>query len=132
MGQSGAGLLAPNLLSSHGVNRLDTVNCFSSTSFGDSDATIQANGVRPRTVWPMTCIHLRVLSPRVILVEEFGTLMGLITVKDVLKFIAVERGASSPSWNDRRGLDVLLEEAWLWIRQLLQRWVNCCRSPLRR
>jgi chloride channel 3/4/5 len=50
-------------------------------------------------------------SPRVILVEERGTLVGLVTVKDVLRFIATEKpGEHGPSWDERGGLDGLLEE----------------------
>lgn len=62
--------------------------------------------------------------------EELGSLIGLITVKDVLKFIAVERDISSPSWNGLRGVDVLFQEAWMWILQLLQGGMNWCHVAL--
>lgn len=58
--------------------------------------------------------------------------MGLITVKDVLKFIAVERGIPTPSWNDRRGLDVLFGEAWMWISHSWERCLTWSGSLLRR
>ncbi len=52
--------------------------------------------------------------PRVILVEDQGKLTGLVTVKDVLRFIATEKPQHSPSWDERGGLNNLLEEIWNW------------------
>jgi chloride channel 3/4/5 len=59
------------------------------------------------------------LSPRVILVEEFGTLVGLTTVKDVLHLEPYEQ-LNSPmiAWNDRGALDGALEELWMWLAHL--------------
>lgn len=54
-------------------------------------------------------------SPRVILVEEKGALIGLVTVKDVLRFIAKEKPDHEPSWDERGGLDGLLEELLTWF-----------------
>lgn len=71
-------------------------------------------------------------SPRVILVEEHGVLAGLVTVKDVLRFIATSP-AHEPSWDERGGLDGLLEELWTWGSDLGQRilsWTH--RIVLRR
>ncbi|KAG6920141.1 hypothetical protein DXG01_004907 [Tephrocybe rancida] len=51
------------------------------------------------------------MGPRVILVENHGVLTGLVTVKDVLKFIAT-KPAHEPSWVERGGLDGVLEEAY--------------------
>ncbi|KAF8520392.1 Cl-channel protein [Hysterangium stoloniferum] len=64
------------------------------------------------------------MGPRVILVEERGSLVGLITVKDVLKFIAMERGASSPSWNHQGGVGDMFEEAWSWISSFLFKFIT--------
>jgi chloride channel 3/4/5 len=62
--------------------------------------------------------------PRAILVEDHGVLSGLVTVKDVLKFIATEKPDHRPSWDERGGLDGLLEEVWTWangnISKILQ------------
>ncbi|KAF8197912.1 Cl-channel protein [Pholiota molesta] len=64
------------------------------------------------------------MGPRAILVEDHGVLSGLVTVKDVLKFIATEKPDHRPSWDERGGLDGLLEEVWTWangnISKILQ------------
>lgn len=70
--------------------------------------------------------------PRVILVEEHGLLVGLVTVKDVLRFIATEKPDHSPSWDERGGLDGLLEEAWTWASDAVYRTVSWGRRLLRR
>jgi len=66
-------------------------------------------------------------SPRVILVEDHGTLVGLLTVKDVLRFTHLHerkegRGAW---WNDRRiqGHEVggILDDIWIWAGAVLDR-----------
>jgi chloride channel 3/4/5 len=57
----------------------------------------------------------------VILVEEHGILVGLITVKDVLRFTAMEKPDSYPSWDERGGLDGMLEEIWTGTLTI---WVN--------
>lgn len=58
------------------------------------------------------------IRPRIILVEDHGVLAGLVTVKDVLKFIATEKLDHRPSWDERGGLDGLLEEMWTWGSRL--------------
>ncbi|KAF9264051.1 hypothetical protein L218DRAFT_998805 [Marasmius fiardii PR-910] len=57
------------------------------------------------------------LGPRVILVESQGFLVGLVTVKDVLRFIATEkhRSPQTDGWEERGGLDSVLEEIWVWM-----------------
>jgi len=60
------------------------------------------------------------MGPRVILVEDFGTLVGLTTVKDVLHLEAHEQ-PNSPiiAWRSNRGaLDGALEELWTWLADL--------------
>ena len=61
----------------------------------------------------MVMTYLR--RPRVILVEDQGKLVGLVTVKDVLRFIATEKPQHGPSWDERGGLNNLLEEVWNWV-----------------
>ncbi|KAJ3825344.1 Cl-channel protein [Lentinula raphanica] len=62
------------------------------------------------------------MGPRVILVEDFGCLVGLVTVKDVLRFIAMEKpGYHHPSWDERGGLDGLLEELWTTVKGVISR-----------
>jgi chloride channel 3/4/5 len=55
-------------------------------------------------------------SPRVILVEDFGTLVGLTTVKDVLH-LEPHGQLNSPmiAWSNRGALDGALEELWTWL-----------------
>ncbi|KAF8588706.1 Cl-channel protein [Ramaria rubella] len=90
----------------------------------------------PLTVSPQLPLEIvmqlfKRLGPRVILVEEHGSLVGLITVKDVLKFIACERGTSTSPWNDG-GLEGILEEAWMWMSQFVERGIDWSRSLLQR
>ena len=70
-------------------------------------------------------------SPRVILVEDHGVLTGLVTVKDVLRFIAT-LPSHEPSWDDRGGLDGLLEEVWRWVADITYRIVLWSRKLVRR
>lgn len=67
-----------------------------------------------------------------ILVEDHGVLVGLVTVKDVLRFIATEKPDHGPSWDERGGLDGLLEEAWTWASETVYRMVSWSRRLLRR
>ena len=58
--------------------------------------------------------------PRVILVEKFGSLVGLITVKDVLQFIELEEATHGTTGRQqtlgsRLSLEGALEEAWVWV-----------------
>ena len=55
-------------------------------------------------------------SPRVILVEDFGTLVGLTTVKDVWH-LEPHGQLNSPmiAWSNRGALDGALEELWTWL-----------------
>jgi chloride channel 3/4/5 len=62
----------------------------------------------------MNTHHFLWVRPRIILVEDHGVLSGLVTVKDVLKYIATERPGHHLSLDERGGLDGLLEEIWLW------------------
>ncbi|KAJ3576766.1 hypothetical protein NP233_g202 [Leucocoprinus birnbaumii] len=71
----------------------------------------------PMTVSPQLPLEIvmqlfKRMGPRVIVVEDHGLLVGLVTVKDVLRFIATEKPNRGPSWDERGGLDGLLEAAW--------------------
>jgi chloride channel 3/4/5 len=84
----------------------------------------------------MTCnaanfLLIALHSPRVILVEDHGVLSGLVTVKDVLRFIAT-LPTHEPSWDERGGLDGLLEEAWTWAANIVYRIVSWSRRIIRR
>lgn len=80
----------------------------------------------PMTVSPQLPLEIvmqifKRLGPRVILVEDHGVLSGLVTVKDVLRFIATEKPEYRPSWDERGGLDGLLEELWTWGTNVFSR-----------
>ncbi|KAK2464165.1 hypothetical protein APHAL10511_003622 [Amanita phalloides] len=73
----------------------------------------------PMTVTPKLPLEIvmqlfKRMGPRVILVEHHGKLVGLVTVKDVLRFIATNKPHHGPSWDERGGLGSLLEEVWSW------------------
>lgn len=76
-------------------------------------------------------------SPRVILVEDLGTLVGLTSVKDVLHLEPHEQ-LNSPivAWSNRRGaLDGALEELWTWLadmRSSINAWYSRASSRWRR
>ncbi len=58
-------------------------------------------------------------------------LSGLVTVKDVLKFIATEKPDHRPSWDERGGLDGLLEEVWTWATKIVSKVLLWNRRRLR-
>ena len=75
-------------------------------------------------------------SPRVILVEDFGTLVGLTTVKDVLH-LEPHGQLNSPmiAWSNRGALDGALEELWTWladVRSSANAWYSRVSRRLRR
>jgi chloride channel 3/4/5 len=70
------------------------------------------------------------VRPRIILVEDHGVLSGLVTVKDVLKFIATEKVDHRPSWDERGGLDGLLEEIWTWASRQVSKVLHWSRRLL--
>ena len=59
-------------------------------------------------------------------------LAGLVTVKDVLRFIATEKLDHVPSFDERGGLDGLLEEAWTWTLDIVHRFIDWSRRLRRR
>lgn len=66
-----------------------------------------------------------------IIVEQHGRLVGLITVKDVLRFIATEHPESS-NWDSRASLDDLVEETWTRTSSALDPVVSLWRRLFRR
>ena len=60
-------------------------------------------------------------------------LAGLVTVKDVLKFTAMEKSGGDASWDELRGgLDGLLEEAYTWTVRVVDTVASWCRRLVRR
>lgn len=60
-------------------------------------------------------------------------LVGLVTVKDVLKFTAMEKPDSDASWDELRGgLDGLLEEAYTWTIRVVDTVASWCRRMVGR
>ncbi|KAJ7594451.1 Cl-channel protein [Mycena floridula] len=91
----------------------------------------------PMTVSPQLPLEIvmqlfKRMGPRVILVEDHGQLVGLVTVKDVLRFIATEKPDREPSWDERGGLDGLLEEVWTWASGGVHRVLFWSRSLFHR
>ncbi|KAL5631205.1 hypothetical protein ACGC1H_006896 [Rhizoctonia solani] len=75
------------------------------------------------------------MGPRVILVEYQGSLAGLITVKDVLRFMVSSEHAHPASrsvWDNQGELDAILEEAWLWAGNLWRSILAMGRRIIRR
>ncbi|KAL4260193.1 Chloride channel protein [Pleurotus pulmonarius] len=72
------------------------------------------------------------MGPRIILVEDHGALAGLVTVKDVLRFIATEKLDRESSWDERGGLDGFLEELWIWTDGAVQKFMAWTSRVLRR
>lgn len=58
-------------------------------------------------------------------------LTGLVTVKDVLRFIATEKPEHELSFDERGGLDGLLEELWTWTSDIVRRIVSWSPNLLR-
>ncbi|KAJ7933767.1 Cl-channel protein [Mycena leptocephala] len=91
----------------------------------------------PLTVSPQLPLEIvmqlfKRMGPRVILVEDHGVLSGLVTVKDVLRWIAVEKPEREPSWDERGGLDGMLEEVWTWASQIMSPVLSWSRNLFNR
>jgi len=90
----------------------------------------------PITVSPQLPLEIAMqlfkrMGPRVILVEDHGTLVGLVTIKDVLKYTVTETGESRSAWNDPR-FEGFVEETWSWTSFQLSSVVSWCRRVIRR
>jgi len=84
---------------------------------------------------------LHFYSPRVILVEQYGVLRGLLTVKDVMRFLheldsteglgASASITSAEVWDEYRGtLRTVLERTWEWASERIDRTVTWARTVL--
>lgn len=110
---------------------IDTYNSITRTASGDYHANFQTTWVSYsiRFIGPNFIVGCHV-RPRIILVEDHGVLSGLVTVKDVLKFIATEKHDRRPSWDERGGLDGLLEEMWTWASRQVSKVLHWSRKSL--
>lgn len=63
--------------------------------------------------------------------EEHGTLKGLVTVKDVLRFNAAEQPAGDLQW-DAGELEAILDVMWRWVAGVVQTSIDWCRRLIRR
>jgi chloride channel 3/4/5 len=110
---------------------------FASTTAGEGINFWPWVNKTPMTVSPELPLEIvmqifKRMGPRAILVEDHGVLSGLVTVKDVLKFVATEKPDHRPSWDDRGGLDGLLEEVWTWGSVNVSRILLWSRRVFRR
>ncbi|KAI0081975.1 Cl-channel protein [Panus rudis PR-1116 ss-1] len=90
----------------------------------------------PLTVSPQLPLEIAMqlfkrMGPRVILVEDHGTLVGLVTIKDVLRFTLSEGRSKHNAW-DPEQFEGFMEEAWEWTTHRLQGAVSWCRRLVRR
>jgi hypothetical protein len=113
------------------IPSLDANDSISRIASGDRHANFQKT-------WVSYPIHLDrgrdslfgYVRPRIILVEDHGVLSGLVSVKDVLKFIATEKLDQRPSWDERGGLDGLLEEIWTWASRQVSNVLHWSRRSV--
>lgn len=75
--------------------------------------------------------------PRIILVEQFGTLVGLLTVKDILRFAALQEHAATPepAVDTSGALQDVLEEVWSWSSERFEAvldWLQRFGLPISR
>ncbi|KAI0358600.1 Cl-channel protein [Trametes cingulata] len=90
----------------------------------------------PLTVSPQLPLEIvmqlfKRMGPRVILVEDHGRLVGLVTVKDVLRFTMTEHDDRHSPWNEQR-FDGVVDEAWSWGSDALDRAWEWCRRRIGR
>jgi len=123
-----------------GIDEDDTVNPLLATSSSNEalNFTPWVNKT-PLTVAPGLPLEIvmklfKQMGPRVILVEQYGALVGLITVKDVLRFTASSEHSNSTAsvWNDPGALNSVLEEAWNWASEVVNRFAGWGRRLIRR
>lgn len=117
------------------VPPVDSSDSVAGAPIRNRHATVQKDGVRRSSTIFSTCANGCSLShrrPRVILVEDHGILVGLVTVKDVLKFTAIEKPDGDASWDELRGgLEGLLEEVYTWTMMVVERLVSWYRRLFR-
>ena len=104
----------------------------------DRDADVQAHGVShvmtgcPLLFGAELCQRCFIHSPRVVLVESYGALAGLITVKDVLRFTMLEQHHVQYSPWSGEDLDGLVDEARTLTSNLADDIVSWGRRVFRR
>lgn len=74
--------------------------------------------------------YLVTRRPRVIMVELHGRLVGLLTVKDVLRFTMTDH--SEDGWKSHFALDDLLEEVWKHAQSVADKLESIYRRIRRR
>ncbi|KIJ60010.1 hypothetical protein HYDPIDRAFT_99474, partial [Hydnomerulius pinastri MD-312] len=87
--------------------------------------------VSPRLPLEIVMQLFKRMGPRVILVEELGSLKGLVTVKDVLRFSATEKSEGDQQW-DAGEFEAVLEVVWNWAAEIVDRSLEWCRHMVRR
>ncbi|KAG2101302.1 chloride channel [Suillus discolor] len=87
--------------------------------------------VSPRLPLEIVTQLFKRMGPRVILVEEHGSLKGLVTVKDVLRFNAVEQPVGDLHW-DGGELEAILDVIWMWAVGIANTSINWYRRLIRR
>ncbi|KZT71767.1 hypothetical protein DAEQUDRAFT_723852 [Daedalea quercina L-15889] len=90
----------------------------------------------PLTVSPQLPLEIAMqmfkrMGPRVILVEDRGVLVGLITVKDVLRFTLTEHSKTCSPWSEAE-FDGIIEEVWNWTSDKFYAFISYCRALVRR
>lgn len=71
------------------------------------------------------------MGPRVILIEDRGSLVGLVTVKDLLEFTLTAQDKERSPWSERE-FEGVIEEIWTWMKDRTQLLLSWCRRILRR
>ncbi|CAL1706212.1 unnamed protein product [Somion occarium] len=90
----------------------------------------------PLTVSPELPLEIVVqlfkrMGPRVVLIEDHGALVGLVTVKDVLHFTLAEGHEPRSAWNPK-DFEGFVEEAWTWITNFMTSLTSRARRLIRR
>lgn len=76
-------------------------------------------------------MFLDVFRPRVILVEDQGVLVGLVTVKDVLRFTLMEHSRTHSPWAGAE-FEGIIEEVWTWTSDRFFAFISYCGDLVRR
>lgn len=108
---------------------IDTANSRASTTTRSRYAdvpTARVDNLPTRVLFPP--LNILLFRPKVILVEQHGCLVGLVTVKDVLRYTALEHHEGLSSWEDHGSFTSMTEEAWTWIRQFTHNLLHRIRS----
>ena len=63
--------------------------------------------------------------------EDHGALVGLVTVKDVLRYTLTEAGEVRSPWDEHQ-FEGIIEETWTWVTTRTDAAFSWCRRLLRR